>query len=179
VSTAAQLPAFRGIVVATVQIARAITLEATLSFPRPRPAITAPFARRFCRQRFDYPYEAASMDQLLLPACALLVTIVSITSSATTFATVLNPRACADDPRRALARRPHDSHPRGRRPADSLLHQGRVVKAGRRRQFFPFCREVLGLVGESGSGKTSRGFSILGFGLSNRALVGGRIVLQG
>jgi peptide/nickel transport system permease protein len=79
------------IVVATVQVAGAIALEATLSFPRAWPSDHRAFARLADRQRLPISAVRQVLDQLL-PGIALLCTIVSINLVADQLRDVLNPR---------------------------------------------------------------------------------------
>ena len=154
------------IVVATVQVAHAIALEATLSFLGLGLPITEPSLGPADRQRLPVPAVGQLLDQLLSRR-----------------------RAAADDRqhqsrRRPAARRAESaaaaSMTDGDRPRcveDLRTHfftKAGVVKAVDDVIFAVARGEILGLVGESGSGKTVTGFSIMGLVDPPGRIVGGQ-----
>ncbi len=139
------------IVVATVQMAHAIALEATLSFLGVGLPITEPSLGLLIANGFDYMLSGRYWISVF-PGIALVLTIVSINLVGDRLRDVLNPRLC-DDERRcwnsATCRpisSPATAWPRPSTASSFSLGRG----------------EILGLVGEFGSGKSVTGFSIIG-----------------
>ena len=144
------------IVVATVQVAAAIALEATLSFLGLGLPITEPSLGLLIANGYQYLLSGKYWISFF-PGIALLLTIVSINLVADQLRDVLNPRLQRSDARRWTA-------PSSRSTACARTSSRR--RAWSRRS--TTCRspsargEVLGLVGESGSGKSMTGYSIMG-----------------
>src|SRR5207244_352869 len=116
------------IVVATVQVAAAIALEATLSFLGLGLPITEPSLGLLIANGYQYLLSGKYWISFF-PGVALLVTIVSINLVADQLRDVMNPRLqkcrrAAVDERTSIVRRG---------PAHAFLHEGRRREGGRRR----------------------------------------------
>ena len=156
------------IVIATQQVARAIALEATLSFLGLGVPITEPSLGLLIANGYQYMLSGQILDQLLS-----------------------GDRAAGhhrrDQPgRRPVARR---AEPAAATVTTATLEvrnlrthfftRAGVVKAVDDVSFSIARGQVLGLVGESGSGKTVTGFSIIGLVDPPGRIVGGSILYQG
>ena len=161
------------IVVATVQVAAAIALEATLSFLGLGLPITEPSLGLLIANGYQYLLSGKYWISFF-PGLALLLTIVSINLVADQLRDVLEPAAAE------MTRAARDDavlEVEGLR-THFFTKQG-VVKAVDDVSFTVGRGEVLGLVGESGSGKSMTGYSIMGLIDPPGRIVDGRIALNG
>ena len=167
------------IVVATVQVAAAIALEATLSFLGLGLPITEPSLGLLIANGYQYLLSGKYWISFF-PGIALLLTIVSINLVADQLRDVLNPRLAEATVSTAGRHKVRTAPPRGQRRRESGKRGGRVTiltVEGLRTHFFTKAGvvkavddvsfsvdrgEVLGLVGESGSGKSMTGYSTHG-----------------
>ena len=163
------------IVVATVQVAAAIALEATLSFLGLGLPITEPSLGLLIANGYQYLLSGKYWISFF-PGVALLLTIVSINLVADQLRDVLNPRLRMNRwrPRRTLT----DRCSRSTACARTSSPAG-VVSAVDDVVFIVGRGEVLGLVGESGSGKSMTGYSIMGLIDPPGRIVAGSIVFDG
>ena len=148
------------IVVATVQVAHAIALEATLSFLGLGLPITEPSLGLLISNGFQYLLSGKYWISFF-PGIALLLTIVAHQPRRRPAARRAEPEAAAMT---AAARARTVASPvlKVEGAAHAFLHQGGRGEGRRRRSFALGRGEVLGLVGESGSGKSMTGYSIIG-----------------
>ncbi len=157
------------IVVATVQVANAIALEATLSFLGLGLPPTEPSLGMLIANGFQYMMSGPLLDLGLSRHRADRDHRRASTSSATRSATS-SIRGCGDDARRVA---------RGARTSRRISSPGRRGEGGRRRVVRVARGEVLGLVGESGSGKSVTGFSLIGLVDPPGRIVAGSVRLEG
>ena len=108
------------IVIATMQVARAIALEATLSFLGVGVPITEPSLGLLIANGYEYML-SGSTGSASIPGIALLITIVGINLVGDQLRDVLNPRLTAMS----------DADPRGAQPAHAFLHPRRRREGGR------------------------------------------------
>ena len=163
------------IVIATVQVAHAIALEATLSFLGPGHADHFALARAADRQRLHPPAVRQILDQLF-PGIALLITIVSINLVGDQLRDVLKiPAETCDE----MTASRNDPSLTVENLKTHFFTKAGVVKAVDDVSFSVDAGKVLGLVGESGSGKTVTGFSIMGLVDPPGRIVGGARAARG
>ena len=155
------------IVIATQQVARAIALEATLSFLGLGVPITEPSLGLLIANGYQYMLSGKYWISFY-PGIALLVTIMSINLVGDQLRDVLNPRLTAMNA--TIEVRDLRTH---------FFTRAGVVKAVDDVSFSVSSGQVLGLVGESGSGKTVTGFSIIGLVDPPGRIAGGSIWYQG
>ena len=167
------------IVIGTLQIARAITLEATLSFLGLGVPVTEPSLGLLISNGFQTMLSGEYWISFY-PGIALLITIVAI-----------NPgrpparRAEPEEPQMSAAHQDAASRPAAA-PATLEVRDLRThffTRAGTLPAVdgvsFTLERgKILGLVGESGSGKSVTGFSIMGLVDAPGRVVGGQVLFQ-
>ena len=158
------------IVVATVQVAHAIALEATLSFLGLGLPITEPSLGLLISNGFQYLLSGKYWISFY-PGIALLLTIVAINLVGRPAARRAQPEAASNERQRPA---------RGAKTCSThFFTKAGVVKAVDDVSFTVERGDILGLVGESGSGKSMTGYSIMGLVDAPGRIVGGRIALEG
>ena len=139
--------------IATITLARAIALEATLSFLGVGVPVTQPSLGMLISNGFEFLLSGSYWISFF-PGVALAIAIVGINLAGDQLRDVLNPRNLSDERGApALSVRDLRTH---------FFTKEGVASAVDGVDFDVAPGEILGLVGESGSGKTVTGFSILG-----------------
>ena len=139
------------IVIATITLARAIALEATLSFLGVGVPVTQPSLGMLISNGFEFLLSGAYWISFF-PGVALAIAIVGINLAGDHLRDVLNPQK-SQMSETGLQVRNLRTH---------FFTKEGVARAVDGVDFDVAPGEILGLVGESGSGKTVTGFSILG-----------------
>jgi ABC-type multidrug transport system fused ATPase/permease subunit len=192
------------IVVATVQVAAAIALEANAVFPRPRPADHGTLARPSHRQRLPVPLVRQVLDQFLSrhrapvhdrqhqsrrrPIARRAQSKAAAMSEAVSGAGPSHAANSAPSAGSAAAELANQAASVGAVTTAPLLEvsglrthfftRAGVVKAVDDVSFVVRKGEVMGLVGESGSGKSMTGYSIMGLIDPPGRIVDGTIRLE-